>query len=69
MVITDHGPTAIVVELGQEALGDGDGPPEVREPDELGLMVILVITVRMVMTIMMTMAWKYDKQEHDHDKT
>jgi len=25
-----------VVELGQEALGDGDGPPEVRDPDELG---------------------------------
>jgi len=27
-------PTAIVVELGQDALGEG--PPEVNEPDELG---------------------------------
>ena len=33
-----HGCTAIVVELGQDALGEG--PPEVTEPDELGLVAI-----------------------------
>ena len=32
-------PTAIVVELGQEALGEG--PPEVTEPDALGLIVMM----------------------------
>ena len=33
-----HGCTAIVVELGQDALGEG--PPDVTEPDELGLVAI-----------------------------
>ena len=31
--------TSIVVEVGHEA--EGEGPPEVTEPEELGLLVIL----------------------------
>ena len=43
-------PTAIVVELGQEALGEG--PPEVTEPDALGLVEVMVMLV-----LMMVMMW------------
>ena len=40
IIMTNHYVTSIVVEVGQEA--EGEGPPEVTEPEELGLLVILV---------------------------
>ena len=41
--------TSIVVEVGHEA--EGEGPPEVTEPEELGLLVVLTCLTHSTITI------------------
>ena len=51
-----------MVELGQEALGEG--PPEVTEPDALGLVEVMVMLVLMMVVVM----WWCAGLDHGDDR-